>query len=89
MSTSAFVVQTGLLRGPGIGRGVGLGHHGFGIGHFGSFLVHMAIWHMISRTLFQVPGLVGLVLLVGVGVFVGRWWTRRRAARVGWTPRQW
>jgi hypothetical protein len=89
MSTSAFVVQTGLLRGPGIGRGVGLGHHGFGIGHFGSFLVHMAIWHMISRMFMRVPGLIGLVLLVAAVVLLSRLWTRRRTNRPGWTQRRW
>jgi hypothetical protein len=89
MRTAALIHQTGLLRGPGIGHGVGYGHHGFGLGHIGTFLIHMAIWHMISRVLFRVPGLLALVVLVGLGVFIGRWWSRRRTNRSGWAPRQW
>jgi hypothetical protein len=75
------------LRGPrpgggfGRGRGVGLGHHSFG--HFGSFFVHMAMWHFISRALFRGPGILLLVVLIAAAVYAGRRWTQRRPSGTG------
>jgi hypothetical protein len=77
------------LRGPrpgggfgrGRGGGFGLGHHSFG--HFGSFFVHMAMWHFISRALFRGPGILLLVVLIGAAVIAGRRWTQRRPTGTG------
>jgi len=77
------------LRGPrpggGFGRGrsggFGLGHHS--LGHFGSFFVHMAMWHFISRALFRGPGILLLVVLVGAAVIAGRRWAQRRPSGTG------
>jgi len=88
MTTGASVASTAAFRirpRPGIGHHFG---HG-GIGHIGSFLIHMAIWHMIFRTFSRVPGLIGLVLIIAAVVFLSRLWARRRANRRGWAPRRW
>ena len=90
MNTGALV-QTTAFRiprpGPGFGHAGGLGHHGFG--HIGSFLIHLAIWHMVMRMFTRVPGLIGLVLLVAAVVLLSRLWTRRRTNRRGWAQRRW
>jgi len=96
MTTGALVAHTAAFRIPRPRPGLGhYGHHGFGgFGHIGSFLIHMAIWHMIFRTFSRAPGLIGLVLVVGVLVFGVRRLSRRRfsAGRIrngGWSSRRW
>jgi len=75
------ILPTGGGFGRGRSGGFGLGHHSFG--HFGSFFVHMAMWHFISRALFRGPGILLLVVLIAAAVIAGRRWTQRRPSGTG------
>lgn len=73
--------------GPGFGFSPNrmVGHHyGGGFGHhLMSFMVHMAIWHAISRIFYRFPALMWMVLLGVLVALVARWLSRRtpRVAR--------
>ncbi len=82
MDLATGLVQAGFRVPHGGGHGVG------GLGRFGSFIVHAAIWHIVGQAVgtifrrFPALGTLAALLLVAFLVFLAvRWAGRRRRYR--------